>query len=388
MKHKHSLGVITGVALGIGMLSMTIGCSKSITDHKYSKIKINQLSKLLDKSFLGEIDKQTIEDSIYAGYVSGLEDPMTRYLNKEALKAQQVLEQGKYIGTGIAFEWGLDGRYIIITDVVPNSPAAREGIKQGDRITEIDGIKVILSNETELLKKLTYTGDKEVSYSIEQNSGEQERKVSLKSEVIAVKGIEYRLINEDVGYISIFSIKENMTEELKQDIEILRKKGAKHFIIDIRSAYSNNIEEIYNTCNLFMGRQTVFKVKNKLGEITSYETKEAVYDEPLVVLINGRTRGALEAFASAVSYLKRGVVIGEASAGMGLVSEIIPLNDETGLMVSTGVIYTPNDVSLKDSKVIPDVEIKNNAAGIIELVTTGKVSDKNDLQLMEALSHF
>ncbi|WP_069998795.1 S41 family peptidase [Cellulosilyticum sp. I15G10I2] len=388
MKYKHLLKAVSCGILGITLIVMTIGCTKNMIKSKYSQLKMNQISKLLNKSYLGELDNKKIEDSIYAGYISGLEDPFTRYLDEEAFKKQQVLEEGKYIGTGILFEWGLNGRYIIVTDIIPNSPAAVKKVKQGDKITEIDGIKVMLSNEGDLYKKLTYTGEEEVTYLVQENDGHQERNVNLKAEVIDIKSIDYELIEGNIGYIAISSIKDHISEELIKVVEELKLKGAQNFIIDIRNTYTNNVEEIHKLCTLFIDKQVIFKVKNKHGEVKEYKTSGALYEEPLTVIINGKTKGVLEAFAAAIQSSKRGKVVGEASAGLGLVTETIPLEDRTGLVISTGILYTSDNNSLKASGVKPDILIKNSLEGVIELITKGTLSQDNDLQLVEAIRAF
>lgn len=385
MKSKHLVGIITGVILGVSLTATIIGCSNNNAERKYSPSKIKLINKLLQHSYLREIDDKKVEDSIYAGYVSGLEDPVTSYLNEERLKEQQVLQEGKYIGTGLQFEWGFNGRYIIVTDIIPNSPASLENIKIGDKITEIDAIKVMLSNETELYEKLMYTGDKAVIYTVQDNNESNERKVSLNAKVIDIKSMTHKMIDNNIGYITLFSIKSDASQEIQKNINDLKASGAKKFIIDIRNVYSNNIEEIYRMCQLFINEKDVFKIKNKQGEMKAYKTKEALYDDAVVVLINGRTKGALEAFASAIKDTARGKVIGEKSAGIGRINEIISLDDKSGLMVSTGIIYNSSESSLADKGVLPDIEVKSDVQSVVELITTGRLDEKHDLQLMEAI---
>ena len=389
MKSKRFAGLLTGIVLGASLTITIIGCASAITNSQYSHSKINFLNKLLQQSYLREIDDKKIENSIYAGYVSGLEDPMTSYLNEEQLKEQQVLQEGRYIGTGLQFEWGLDGRYIIVTDIIPGSPASLANVKIGDKITEIDKIKVILSNETELYEKLMYTGSKAVVYTVEDNDGKNARAISLTSKVLDRKSMTHKLIENNIGYITVFSIKDGASKELEKNIKALKEDGAKKFIIDIRNAYSNNIEETYKICQLFISEKTVFKIKNKQGEMKEYKTQKAPYKEDLIILINDRTKGALEAFAAALKTTQRGKVIGQKSAGIGRVGQIIPLKeDKTGLMVTTGIIYTSDNNSLKDKGVVPNLEVKNSVESVIELITKGKIEQKSDSQLMEAIKQF
>lgn len=389
MKAKHLIGVITGVILGVSITSVAIGCASNIASDnassKYSRQKLDILSSLLKKSYLRDIDNKKVEDSIYAGYVSGLEDPATGYLGAEQLKEQQALEQGKYMGTGLQFEWGLNGRYIIVTDVIPNSPAAAQNIHVGDKIVEIDGIKVMMSNETELYEKLAYNGSDEVAYTFQDNNGNNERIVKLTSKIIDVKSMTHKMIRDNVGYISIFSIKKDSSAEFEKNIKALQVSGAKSFIIDIRNAYSNNLDEIYKMAGLFIDNQVVFKLKNKQGKMKEYKTTKAAFNEPIAIVVNEKTRGAFEAFAVAVKDTKRGKVIGVKTAGAGCINQIFTLEDKTGVMVTTGIIHSSSDISLKGAGVVPNTEIKNSTDSIIELVTTGTVQEKDDLQLMEAI---
>ena len=387
MKRKHLILTVTIAALlGISILTLIKGgYIKNTINPKYSQFKMNQISSLLNKSYLGELDQKKIEDSIYAGYVSGLQDPLTRYLNEEDFIEQQILEEGNYIGTGMEFQWGINGRYIIVTDVLKDSPAEKKNISQGDKITEIDGIKAILSNEGEIYKKLSYTGDKAVVYTLLNNEETKERKVSLKAQIVAVKSIDYNIIADNIGYISIFSVKKGASEELQKALEALKVEGAQKYNIDIRNTYSNNIEEIYKMCELFIDNQLIFKIKDKKDTVQVYKTDEAIYREPMALLINERTRGALEAFAAALFSSTRGQLVGVTTAGEGLVTETISLEDHTGIILSTGIIYTVEGQSLKDMGIEPHIPIKNDAQSIIELVTLGKLEKNKDLQLMEAI---
>ena len=386
MRSKSLAGAIAGVVVGGSLIATIIVSGNEPTHYSYSKIKL--LDKLLQHSYLREIDKKQVEDSIYAGFVSGLDDPLTGYLNEDQLKEQQVLKEGKYMGTGLKFEWGIGGRYIIITDIIPNSPASEANIKVGDKIVKIDGIKVMLSNESDLYKKLIYKGSEAVSYTIQDNDDKNERTVNLSSKIIDIRNITSKLIDKNIGWITLFAVQEGTSEALGEHIKTLKAEGAKQYIIDIRNLYSNNIEEISKICQLFINEKVAFKIKNKQGEMKEYKTAAAPYDMPLVLLINKGTKGAAEAFASAIKENKRGQLVGEKSAGVGRISEIIPLEDKTGLMITTGIIYSAKDKSLKDNAIMPDVPVKYGVDAIIELISKGKLNDNHDVQLMEAVKLF
>ena len=358
---------------------------KHDSNSQYSESKIKQISYALSQRYLGDIDDQKLTDGIYMGYMSGLEDSSTRYLNKDQLQAAKALSEGQYIGTGLKFEWGIDGSYIIITEVIPDSPAALENIKVGDKITQIDGINVKTSNQMQIYEKLGYTGDKPVNYTLAHNNGQNKRDIKLVSKIVDIDAIHYEILDKVIGYISIVSVKDNMSEQIQKIIKQFETQGINKLILDIRDTYSDNIDEVYKLCDLFIDEQVVFKVKDKAGQMKEYKAQKGAYQGELVVLTNGGTQGCIEAFPAAIQELGQGITLGEATAGTGSVHQMITLEDQTGVIVSTGIIYTPKGIALKGKGVMPQKIVKPKMSSIIERLTTGQLEQRNDFQIMEAI---
>ena len=68
---------------------------------------------------------------------------------------------------------------------------------------------------------------------------------------------------------------------------------------------------------------------------------------PLVVLINGETASASEIVAGAIQDRDRGLIVGEASFGKGLVQTVFRLPGGTGLTLTTAKYYTPSGRSIQ-----------------------------------------
>jgi hypothetical protein len=80
---------------------------------------------------------------------------------------------------------------------------------------------------------------------------------------------------------------------------------------------------------------------------------------PLVVLIDGGSASASEAFASAIQEYKRGVVIGERSAGALNTANVLPLPLGAGISVAIREVFTGvNEVAVDEVGVTPDIVVR------------------------------
>ncbi|NMG61252.1 PDZ domain-containing protein, partial [Geitlerinema sp. P-1104] len=68
-----------------------------------------------------------------------LDDPYTRFLDPEAFEALNEQTSGELSGVGLRLERDNQQQTLSIVEPIPNSPASREGIREGDRILAIDG---------------------------------------------------------------------------------------------------------------------------------------------------------------------------------------------------------------------------------------------------------
>jgi hypothetical protein len=91
---------------------------------------------------------------------------------------------------------------------------------------------------------------------------------------------------------------------------------------------------------------------------------------PLAVLVNGNSASAAEIVAGAIQDWDRGTIVGTHTFGKGSVQSLIPLDDGSGLRLTTARYFTPKGRSIEEVGIIPD--------HIIEEIETAKVVEKLD----------
>lgn len=373
----------------VGLVGFLAGCNMLQGSEENTFYKLKYLDRQIERVYLGEVDDQALDKGIYTGYVAGLQNAVSDYLDESAYKAQQAFEEGKLIGTGLVYTWGLDGNHLVIVKVMKDSPAEMAGLEVGDKIIQVDDIKVIYSNESDLAKVLNKAEEGATNtYVVRKKTNTDEiveKTVTIEKKVIEEASLDSKVI-DNIGYVRLNNIKPGTTEELVETINGFKTNGIQKLILDIRDLYTNNLAETLKICDLFMDEGVAFKVKNKQGELTDYTTTNGTQDMEMVVITDRDTMGAIEALPMA---LKGQVpIVGSNTSGNGYLSELFDLGDGTGLRLATGVLYTRNGEVLSDKGVTVDEEVFMSVESMIELVEEGSMSLTSDNQLQAALKKF
>ena len=92
------------------------------------------------------------------------------------------------------------------------------------------------------------------------------------------------------------------------------------------------------------------------GKISPQEAKPklVVFNKPLVVLVNKQSAGSTELFAAAVQDHQRGLVVGEPTYGMGIVSSLTTVSSGS-LKMSMATLYSPKGKPINTVGVLPDI---------------------------------
>jgi carboxyl-terminal processing protease len=348
--------------------------------------KINLLGNLLEERSINPIEETKMVEGIYKGYVYGLGDASTTYLTNQELTKLLAREEGAYMGTGIEFTWSIGNDYLVVTNVLKDSPADQAGIVVGDRILKIEDTKAKSSNDTLLYEMLT---DIEAAhtYTIADQKGENQKEISLQAALVQRQLLESEILQETIGYVKLNGIKENVSKDLRVILEDLKEQGAKSFILDVRNVESNAMDEITQIASLFIENQTLFYVDKGEEEVIPYTSvnPQEVFKEPLAVIANRSTKGTTEALVAAIKTSKRGTIIGSVTAKAGTVQQIFELEDGSGLSITIGNILDANKELIRQDGVAPDIAKSPTTEESIEIVTTGSLAKERDSLIQAAI---
>ena len=168
------------------------------------------------------------------------------------------------------------------------------------------------------------------------------------------------MVKPGIGYIHINRFNENTNDELSDALKKLGNKNLQGLVLDLRNNPGGLLQEAVEVSDHFLEKSQliVYHYGRHSQEKRYYTTKgDGGKEYPIVVLINRMTASAAEIVTGALQDHDRALVMGEPSFGKGLVQTVFPLDEHTGLALTTARYYTPsgrliqrdyNNVSLWD----------------------------------------
>jgi carboxyl-terminal processing protease len=276
-------------------------------------------------------------------------DPHSNYYDREEFEELKSDQRSEYYGIGASIQ-----NYIYkeqadtyITATFEGSPAGRAGLRYGDRIVEVDGVKMSGKSSLEVRDKIRGPRGSTVRLTLERAATKQLEKVEIVRDAVPQPSIpDAYLLRPNVGYIDMTrGFNYTTTDELVDAIDRLEAKGMKSLVLDLRNNPGGFLDQAIHVAEVFLpSGQLILTQKGRNGfRDNSFESKNnAPNMTPLVILINEQTASASEIVAGAMQDHDRGLIVGQTSFGKGLVQSIIPLEYGAGLTLTSAKYYTPS----------------------------------------------
>lgn len=299
------------------------------------------LFKELNMNYVDETNPADLMDNAIKNMLNDL-DPYTKFYNEQDVEAERIRRTGDYTGVGAKIRTLKDK--LVVVEPYKDYPADKAGLKAGDEIIEIDGIKVDgYEDDASNLLKGAPNSTLNVTY---KRQGKTNTTTLTRSEIEINAVPHFSMINETTGYIVLQKFNAKASMQTEYALKDLKAQGAKSIILDLRNNPGGLLREAINIVNLFVPKgQLVVTTKSKVKKYnkTYYTKNEPVDTEiPVVVLINGRSASASEIVSGALQDLDRAVIVGARSFGKGLVQRPKKLTYGTQLKVTISRYYTPS----------------------------------------------
>ena len=348
--------------------------------------KLEQIQDIIDKKYLFEekIDTSEEEAGIYQGFLSGLNDPYAVYYTPDELTSFLDETNGSYCGIGALVSQNVQTGVSTIVRVFEGSPAEEAGILPGDALYKVDGIEVI-GMDLSLLVNNYVKGEEGSQLTItvyRENSGEY-NDITLTRRPIDVQTVSGKMLDEEIGYISVAEFDRVTADQFKSKIEELQGEGMKRLIIDLRNNPGGEVTTVVSMADYILkdgGR--ILTVANKKGTEETYDAEDGHSLEiPMVVLVNGNSASASEVFTGAMKDYGVATIVGTKTFGKGIVQTLMPLSDGSAIKLTTDHYYTPNGNDIHGKGIEPDLEVELDEEAAQEVV----IPEEKDNQLQKAV---
>jgi len=365
-KSKYAILLLSSVVVIYAIIGGMLG-RVSAQNGSYQQLSI--FMEVLNRIQNDYVDEPAVKDAV-AGAVRGLVesvDPYGGYLSPKEVAFYKDYNPQKTPGIGVVLFKSprLGGGYPVIISAIPGGPAAKAGLGMGDMIESIDGTTTREMNPVQVNALLASPAGKPVALSIIRRRRAEPEIMNLNREVVRVPPVEAKLLDDNIAYIKVPFLGQGKALEVKRQLDGLLTKGATSVVLDLRFAGGGEDREAIQLANLFLESGTICYLQGQKipKDVLSANSKEALTNAPLAVLVNQGTSGAAEIVAGAIADNHRGEVVGVKTFGTGSVQRLIPLEDGFGLLISVAKYHTPSGKEIQaaepqDAGIKPTVEVQ------------------------------
>ena len=357
MKKKFIFILLIIISLNFSKISFAAN-----DENIYDKIDLfGEVLDKINKEYVEEINQSEAMDAAINGVLQSL-DPYSAYMSPETFKEMETETSGKFGGLGI--EVGMEFGVVKVITPMDGSPAEKEGVKAGDYIVKINGIQVQGKTLSEAVELMRGPVGSTLEITIRRKGVKKSLVFEITREIIEVKSVKSKIIDDSVGYIRLTAFNENSSNQIKNKIKKFKKNKINKYILDLRNNPGGLLSQAVKISDFFLNNGEIVSTKSrKSSENRKYFAKKGdiIDGKTLVVLINYGSASASEIVAGALKDHKRAIVIGNNSYGKGSVQSIMPLKNKGAIRLTISKYYLPSGKSISGTGIIPDIEIAESS---------------------------
>lgn len=336
--------------------------------------------EIINREFDGQLPQE--DEVVYEairGSLETLDDEFTRFVPPDVAARTREQLQGSFEGIGAFVENELseDGNLVILRPI-EGQPAEEAGLRGGDEVTHVDGRSVQGLSVDEIITLIKGPRGTDVTLSI-QRADEEPFDVTITRALIDIPIVESESLEEDIVYVRLTSFSGNADEQVIAVLDELLTADTAGIVFDLRDNPGGFLNQAVSIADILLPAGTILIERDSDGNERVFESEsgDPAEEFPLAILVTAGSASASEIVAGAVQDRGRGVIIGETTLGKGSVQQPHELSDGSELRVTIARWYTPDNVSIDQQGIVPDIEV----------LTPEEFGTENDTQLQRAIEY-
>ncbi len=307
-----------------------------------------------------------MEYGMIRGMLQTVNDPFTSFYEPPQASLQSNQLAGHYGGIGVRLDRDAQGNIYLYP--LPDSPALKAGLQEGDRLLQVGEVRVDANTSLDQVEAaIRGKAEEKVTLIVARKSqGDAPLSFTVQRADVATPSVTWNLAPTDatVGVVQVSVMAEPTPREVQNAISDLQKRGAKGIVLDLRNNGGGLVDSGVNTARLFLKGGALIDEQYHNKPVTHYTVNQpgAFTDLPMVVLVNNGTASAAEMLAGALQAQKRAQLVGAHTFGKDSVQLVFNLEDGSSLHVTTARWWVPGLPAIKAAGLKPDISAEENGA--------------------------
>lgn len=254
----------------------------------------------------------------------------------------------------------------IVLSTIKDSPAEKAGVKAEDIITAVNGTSTSDMELEEVSNSVKGEEGTDVTITVYRDG--EYLDITMTRSQVKVYHVESKMLENNIGYISLFTFDEGCSDEFEANMDELINQGATKIIFDLRYNTGGIVDEALDIIDLFVdkGDTTLIEMDGKGNETVITSEKDKKYDVELVILTNEYTASSSEIVTGALVDNEVATTVGTTTYGKGVIQNVYSLSDGSVLKLTTTEYYTPNRNKINKVGIKPDYEVQLDENNVTE----------------------
>ena len=360
--------IVIGVSvLVIAYVAAGYMLGKSSNDNAFRALTV--YSEVLDhiqRDYVDDPNMHAVTNGSLHGLLDSL-DPQSAYLSPleyKDFKEKTASNPPADSGLALTRRFG----YIGVIAVLPDSPAAKIGLRIGDILEKIAGFTTsqMAIDQAQLLLKGQPGTTVPLSVIRRGKAEPQDMTITLAKLAPSKLVVEDKL-QGDVAYLRVSDFDAGSSKQIRERLAQLQKAGAKKLVLDLRDCAVGDDQEGIATAQLFLqsGTITTLKGQTVTPVVSAADPAKVVWSQPVAVLIGNGTAGPAEILASAIADNKRGSTVGDRTYGTASQQKLIGMDDGSALILTVANYFTPGNKNIATDGVAATVEVRPSVEDLL-----------------------
>ena len=284
--------------------------------------------------------------------VFGHLDPFSRYVTPEEaqLSRDRRLGQG-----GVGLRLAVQRGQVVVAAVTAAGPAARAGIRVGDRLVTVDDEMIFANDLPGAVLLLEGSAETEVTLVVQR--GGRRRSITLRRVAQRVETVTAETLG-DVLHLRVSGFTALTSAQVAGHVEAAFAGATPPvgLVLDLRGNRGGILTQAVAVADIFLNAGEIVSTAGRHAEANrryGASDSDLAQGRPIVVMVDGRTASAAEILAAALAERGRAAVLGTGTQGKGLVQILLPLPNGGELQLSWSRIVMPSGWPLQGAGLLP-----------------------------------